>query len=289
MNTLDNIKSYLNDHRIIYVPIDDNESINKIHDLFLHDIKFEPTNGIECCYIGIYFKSICGDYVNAKKYYLMGIEYGNSTSMNNLAIYYHRIKCKKNLAEKYFLMAIDHGCIYAPFGIANIYEENNDNVNAIKYLEMASNYGNINAMNELIYIYNKINDHTNINKYCILLIKIDYKNKHYIEDFYLITKNEPVKLLKFYLKNHELVKRSDILRIMTYVFKRDLNAKQYDSFVKILSQFEFLPSDELPKLFRTLINLLRYNMDFMKLHFDYSVLGKGYDEAKKDFLDKIKE
>lgn len=322
MRKLDRLKIKLDEINVIYVPIEDKGSINKIYDLFINDIKFEPTNGIECCYLGIYFRYIKKDNENTEKYYIMGVEYDNSTAMCNLAHYYNRVKGENDLAEKYYLRALRHGCIYSPLKIAIFYQNlrnyvkaekyylfalsqknnvnasyylalfyfkiMNDEINGLRYLEMAIECGHIKLIDNLICYYEKKKDYVNVDNLFILLITHDYNEIISLENFYLMKHCQPIKLLKLYIRNKDKIKRNDILRIIKYIFKIKLNMKQHNSFIKILSQFEFFSSDKLPKLLRTLTNLLKYNMDIMRLHFDYTVLGKGYDEAKKDFLDKIK-
>lgn len=59
----------------------------------------------------------------------------------------------------------------------------------------------------------------------------------------------------------------------------------------ILDVISKIPPDEVKnkcKLIQVLYRLINNIFDNMKLHFEYSVEGKGYDNAKKDFLDYIK-
>ena len=45
---------------------------------------------------------------------------------------------------------------------------------------------------------------------------------------------------------------------------------------------------KIPYLFKIFTNQLREKVDLMELHFNYSMVGKGFAEAKNNFFDKIR-
>ena len=97
-----------NEYNITYIQMND-DMINKIYNLFKNDIFYNPENGDEYKFLGLYYENIKKDYEKAEKYYLMAIEKGNVDAMNNLGIYYYNIKKDYEKAEKYYLMAIEKG------------------------------------------------------------------------------------------------------------------------------------------------------------------------------------
>ena len=50
--------------------------------------------------------------------------------------------------------------------------------------------------------------------------------------------------------------------------------------------FNFEETDDLCLALKLLLNCLKNQMTIFELHFDYSMNGKGYDDAKKDFIDR---
>ena len=44
---------------------------------------------------------------------------------------------------------------------------------------------------------------------------------------------------------------------------------------------------QIPPLFKLFKNQLEEKVDLMKLHFDYTMNGKGFADAKNDFFNRI--
>lgn len=109
-----------------------------------------------------------------------------------------------------------------------------------------------------------------------------------MECYFLYTKKNPIGLLKLCIDNQKIICRNRIIEFMAKLLTIELNEEQHESFIKILSCFEILPQDNVPKILKTLINLLQYNINIMKLHFEYTVDGKGFNEARDDFIKSIK-
>jgi hypothetical protein len=86
-------------NKYIYLPIDNESSIKKIHNLLINDQIFEPELAIEMQYLGFYY-NLKNDYTEMEKYYLMGIRlYNNKYCILSLNLYYKRIG-KPLISEK---------------------------------------------------------------------------------------------------------------------------------------------------------------------------------------------
>lgn len=101
--------------------------------------------------------------------------------------------------------------------------------------------------------------------------------------YFLITNNDPPDFFsKIFLKyddhrrSHECGKLTDILDDMFD-----------DTMMNMISQ---LSHDEVKtkcKIIQIIHRLIHNQFDIMKLHFNYTIKGKGYDDAKSDFLSHI--
>jgi hypothetical protein len=89
---------------ITYIKIDNQKCLEKIYNLFVNGILFEPKSTEELNYMGLYYKRFKNDYDLMKKYYLLAIEQGSDMAMFNLGYYY-----KKQTTDKYFKMAAEKG------------------------------------------------------------------------------------------------------------------------------------------------------------------------------------
>ena len=193
---------------------------------------------------------------NSEKYYLMAIDLGDVCAMYLLANYYYR-KQEKDLekAEKYYVMAFNHGFIKAAIKLGKIYEKKENHENVVKYYLIAIDHGDQKAFSNLMFYYNK----TNI-----------------------------IQSLKLQIKYPKSVERKAIVNTINIIWtKKLLKSDQIEEFIEILLAFEFNKDDDIPIMIKTFINLLGQKIDSMKLHFDYSIQGKGFDDAKHDFINLI--
>src|SRR6266705_977649 len=97
-----------------YTPFPETDSIEKVYNLFINNILFEPQTPTECIYLGDYYwKQVTFLYCEREKmleYYLMAIDKGNIRAMNDLGWFYWRSEyVDYPLAIKYFKMAIKIG------------------------------------------------------------------------------------------------------------------------------------------------------------------------------------
>lgn len=352
---IDVLKKKLNEYDILYVPINDFDSFIKIHDLYMNDIMFDPSNETECGYIGMYYECIKPNYIDTEKYFLMMVDYdpinvthclilnfynvkkdhgkmekyflniiddSHSHVWKNLVSYYSIVKHNlsiaiedymmafrkygtgdvsidltsnfiqakknyKNLAEHYDT-AIENGYVDAINRMANYYKYiEKDDVNSVKYYLMAIDHGDVFAMYNLACHYEEINNFEDAIKY--YLMAIDHGSGAALEKLFAHYKNrgDIILGLKLCIENDSLIDRKKIINEINKIWIATLDAKQNKCFMEILSGFEFMPDDEIPTLLRTFSKLLKENVDVMKLHFEYTIQGKGFNEAKNDFIDML--
>jgi len=115
------------------------------------------------------------------KYYLMAIDKGNSTTMNNLGNYYHKIKYYDQMI-KYYLMAIEKNNTVAMYQLSKYYWYTEKNyILAKKYFTMAIDNDNILAKKDNI-LYDFIYKYFDNIKECIICydtkINIKYNCDH---------------------------------------------------------------------------------------------------------------
>ena len=96
----------LKKYNLTYSPIDNNESLIKIYNLFDQNIIFEPKTSCELLYLAKYHNHITKNYGEMEKYYLMAIEKGNTEAMRNFSIYHKTITKDYNQMAKYYLMSV---------------------------------------------------------------------------------------------------------------------------------------------------------------------------------------
>src|SRR5438128_171944 len=97
--------NFFKNHKYGY-PKSNIDSIEKIYNLFINNILFDPKTGNEFHFMGLYY-AINENYDKMKECYLIAIEKENIISMIALGSYYQiRIKNYDKM-KKYYLMAID--------------------------------------------------------------------------------------------------------------------------------------------------------------------------------------
>jgi len=277
---MDGIKNFLTQHDMIYVDID-TESIKKINDLLVNNIYNEPLTSMEMLYYGLYYK-INKDYVKMKKYYLMAIEKGNDIAMYNLAKYYEKTKNNVEM-EKYYLMAIEKGNDIVMYKFAIYHYDNKNYIDMEKYYIMAIEKGNDHAMiNFANYHYDNKN-YIDMEKYYIMAIE---KGNGYglnrLVEYYKHNQYE-LKLLSLYIhiNHHKIIKLFNKIALQT------LSSEDESQFLELLTTYQFENNDQLCTSLKLLLNAIHGQMDLMALHFEYTVHGKGFNEAKADFFNRL--
>lgn len=149
-----------------YIPIDNHESLTKIYNLYVNGVRFEPSNGVECVYMGTYCYFKQADFDGTIYFYEKGAAYGNVDAMYCAGKFYCDNTINEEKTIKYFEMAISHGprvvdadsrhsTISAPRrghtpsmnDLAMYYHEKKDHENAVKYFQMSISHGSKTSLN----------------------------------------------------------------------------------------------------------------------------------------------
>jgi hypothetical protein len=152
---------------------------------------------------------------------------------------------------------------------------------------MATEQGNANAMNNLAFYYKKIkNDYANAEKYYFMAI--EQGNFNALNNLMALEKiNDSFKLIELCIKYHTLVPRDTIINVLNKIWMSKLDNEQNKCLIELLLLLELQPNDDIPTSLLLFNNLLHQDIDIMKLHFEYTINGKGYENAKQDFLNSV--
>lgn len=268
-------------------------SLRKIHCLLLHDIMFKPVTSEEYLFIGVYHgirrcfrnmkinykvainidnnsDALCNmgyyyeeekhNYYKAINYYKLASEQNNLCAMTNLAMLYEKYG-EYDKMKTYYLMAIEKDYKRAMRHLADYYayDEKNHELAETYYL-MAINKGSKSALCELNKYYKSMGLIIDQIELCI----------SYCNDY--VMRNKIVK----YINNYAMSTTDDI----------ESCSSNIERFINLITTFEFT-DDEINRLclaVRILIKSINTKISKIKLHFDYSMSGKGYTEAKDDFI-----
>jgi hypothetical protein len=273
----------------VYVDIDNEESIEKIYKLLINNIIYEPTNAIENHYLGWYYAKIKQDYDQMKKYYMIGIDNGNTHSINNLGGHYQKIEINYDLMKKYYLMGIDCGNSTSMHDLAYYYHTIEANYDLMKkYYLMSIDKGSNVSMNNLGHYYQNIEkNYDEMEKYYLMAIDNDNNDSIINLVNYYNNNNLLILKLEFYIKYIDKIERIKIIETINEIGKIDLSKEDIKKFVDIIINFKFKKKDKVLPLISILVETIKYKLTKAKLHFEYSMEGKGFKEAEKDFYDKI--
>ena len=315
---MEDIKNILKGDYIIYHDVIENEtSLEKIHSLYTKDTIFEPVDGIECLFVGLYYRCVKSDSVNAEKYFLEAINHGNTSAMLNLAVLLENKKDFKD-AFKYHLMAVEHDNFDAVNNFSLTIAKNETYENVTRYYLMAIEKGNVKAMRDLAKYYKKKKDNDRVQKYYLMAIEckdvtamyelachycdincydLAEKNFELAMDhgsdlaktklISLCKKTDEFKLVNFYIKHGDKFDRKKIIKHIRKIWNSKMDDKYNDSLIELIQSFKFLPNDDIPTSLRMFVNLINQNIDVEFLHSKYTLENKQYEQAEKDFIDAI--
>jgi len=240
---------------------------------------------------GYYHQTITKNYVEAEKYLLMAIEKGITAAMNNLAVYHEQITKNYVEVEKYYLMGIEKGSVVAMNNLAIYHEEITKNyVEVEKYYLMGIEKGSVVAMSNLALYHEEITkNYVEVEKYYLMAIEKGYNTatKNLIN--YYKKNNMELKLLRFYINNHTIIERGTIIKLFNTLSSASSDSINKDIFLELLMDFEFRDEDKLSISLELLLSTLKNDVDVMNLHFIYTMNGKGFEDAKKDYFNKCLE
>lgn len=116
------IKTYVKTKTFGYIKIYDPEHANRIYDLLINNIVYDPQTGIELLYMAFYYRN------NAEKhlqYNLLAHEKGNADATSNLAIRYEKVNPK--LSEIFYSKAC-HEKSFLAYNNFSIYLKSNNRI-----------------------------------------------------------------------------------------------------------------------------------------------------------------
>ena len=306
------IKSIIKSYNKIYVPIP-NECLYNIFELYVNNKVNKVFHSVELLYYGVYYKQK-KDYDNMKKYFLMSIETGNRDAMYNYGSYFDKIKDYDNM-KKYYLMAIEYGHAGAMYNYGCYCKQIKDYDNMKKFYLMAIENGNAIAMNNYGAYYYEIQDYDNMKKYWLMAIENGNTDAMNNYGCYLRKIKDYDNMKKYYLMAIENGNETNINRLKQYCEEEDdfmclielyYNKKMFTELIPLLFTvltkekkydidytyiLDILTNIELPENAPASLILLKHSisntLSTYDLHFKYTVFGKGYQEAKEDFIKNI--
>jgi len=297
-NKLAEIKEFISKNGYDYEPInkDLEESINKIHNLLIKDIFEEATTGIEHLYFGIYYK-IKQKYETMKEHLFIATYTGFVQAMYILGNHYREQKDYENML-KYYQMACDKGeHSRAAIFIGVHYHNKKDYDKAFEYYTLALKFNKNNkiATFNMGLIYSIRGDKKNMEKYYLESLKSD---KNYNKPFNELVKfykedNDDVPLINLY---RMLNKDKEIAQCIINLLNKDNQDNKdnqeklkviLDCLKEVDIDLEKVKGIQIPTWLRILQSAIKENIEVLDLHFRYSLEGKGFDEAKNDFYERI--
>lgn len=227
-----------------------------------------------------------GSFNNAARYYEKAANAGNVNAMFATAKCYNTLNMYDD-AEKYYLKAIDHGKSYIySYHISSFYSMHKSNALAKKYafdgLEkhiIELNEQNNRPDNNTIVIHPNIPtvtpsparpflrngmDREDYAKFCDIALKHNYPS--ILND------------VRFADEERNFI---NFFNILDNIFTNET--------INILSTKTDEEISMFPKIYKVVYNLLKTSLEPIKLHFEYSIHGKGYQDAERDFINIVND
>ena len=202
----------------------------------------------------------------------------------------HYYENEKNyqIARKFLLIEYD-----SKYNYVTCLVKNTDYINVMKYYRTKINTKYLTAIMNLADLLVREKDYENAKKYYLMVLLDEECNYSHdamrrIKNYYKKVKKNKVNLIKFYIKYPQIFERKKIIKSIKKLWISKMNDEEIEKFIEILSSFKFLPEDDIPSFLEVFVNLYCQKINVINLHFKYTVKGKGFDEAKKDFVNLIK-
>lgn len=168
--------------------------------------------------------------------------------------------------EKYYLMGAKKGLSDIMMQYAMLNKKRGNIILMKKYAAMAFEYGTIETMPQLLHYYSECWDSR------------------------WPDANKCQEILDLYLNNKIVqasVKRSCLIQtINNYSMLNNCDTEMKHKFMNFLIEFEFKESDKLNMSIALLISTAKSKISLIKLHYEHTINGKGYNEAKEDFINR---
>jgi len=236
------------------------------------------------------------DYDNMKIYYLMAIEEGDSDAMYSLGEHYENVEDYHNM-KIYYLMAIKEGDLDAMISLGDYYKKQEDYENMKKYYLMACGDSSANkkcdpkAMIKLGNYYKEQEDFENMKKYCLMALEKDNQQGMELLEAHYNEHNDYVNLICLYDRRIHLDPNYNYKPILVSAFKKLLNSIDTEEIpekvLKIVINLDLQSFENVPLCLKVIHKSLKYSIDILDLHFKYSLQGKGFEDAKNDYLKSV--
>ena len=93
-----------------------------------------------------------------------------------------------------------------------------------------------------------------------------------------------IKLLELCVEYPHLINRLHVVDYFNKFSSLNIDNKQ---FFKLFMEYGFNDNDNLCVSLKALLDVANNQLDIMDLHFTYSIHGKGYYDAKNDFVNRV--
>jgi len=267
------LKAKFIEHNLQYNGVETNESLKKLHDLWVNDVHVEPENAVEYDYFADYYWKIKGNKDRMMLYYLKAIELGRVDAMAGLGGWYESQNDFTN-ALKYYRMAADKNDAFALCSIGVVHKKLGNIDAAIESLEKALMMNDTDAAFFLGDIYAKIDAVISI-KY--FTIGAEMGDIVCIEA--LIGKISSGKLLALAIKHKNKAKINQ-----TFSHFIQDNEKITDEIINELLQCN---DNILPQFLLAYKQLLTSKFDILGHAFKYAPTQSGFEEAKNDYIEVL--
>lgn len=276
---------------------------NYVHKILINQCNIiDDANALEYYYIGRTYTIFFDLPEKEKYYYSLSVNMGDMRGIDRLIELY---KKENNyvVLEKYLSIAYEHSTInnepekskYYFEGILQLIEKSGDNLNhdKSKYINLLSKYITENVLNSDVEYVKKMKDGNQCLSFekFIPNCKVCSSNEKTIILLKTVTETERYDIIERYdvsLKFEYIDDNADYLKIIkSNIFISSLlplmDAYTDEDMLKVIYSIKPENINKHPKFIQTIHKLLHSNIDPMKLHFEYSMQGKGFEDAKADY------
>lgn len=217
-------------------------------------------------YLGLYYQVADKNDDLMKKYYLMAIEHGYNSAINNLGIYYCDIN--EELAITFFLMGVVNKDYRSMYNLGTIYCEKKDYETMLKYYLMSlEQQYSAPALDSLInHYHSRENNMEKVIYYCLIGAKHENVKCMYILGIYYNNRNEE-EMKKYLVMASEHGHEKSMIELINYYKYPELKTYLWHG-------MKYHPAI----CFKELNNIYRFNnIKLLKLHIkciDYNVTNR---------------
>ncbi len=104
---------------------------------------------------------------------------------------------------------------------------------------------------------------------------------------YFDNNNKWFEKIETFIEYQQYIPREYIIKSFIDYWNNLSTKDDQNKFCELVSNFEFNETDDISLQLQLFIKTLQQKLSITKLHFEYSVNGKGYDDAKQDFINKV--